>query len=114
MYNTSTTPQTGLFDAKLTVLQTPDPHAVNMTYHFTCAYTVDEPHTGACTLTYRQPATAIGPALITIRFSGVALVQGVCQASEASIVGNYFYDGRQVAAGAYSFRAPAPSSFERK
>eukprot|EP00308_Calcidiscus_leptoporus_P026281 CAMPEP_0119394828 /NCGR_PEP_ID=MMETSP1334-20130426/130915_1 /TAXON_ID=127549 /ORGANISM="Calcidiscus leptoporus, Strain RCC1130" /LENGTH=132 /DNA_ID=CAMNT_0007418185 /DNA_START=150 /DNA_END=548 /DNA_ORIENTATION=- len=107
MYNTSTTPTSGLFDAKLQVISTPDPEARGSIYHFTCTYTTDEPHTGTCTLTFQEPPKKVGPALVSIHLRDVAPVDGVCIAASATIVGNYFYDSRQVAAGVYAFYAPA-------
>eukprot|EP00746_Dinoflagellata_sp_MGD_P089485 gnl/MRDRNA2_/MRDRNA2_35318_c0_seq2.p1 gnl/MRDRNA2_/MRDRNA2_35318_c0~~gnl/MRDRNA2_/MRDRNA2_35318_c0_seq2.p1 ORF type:complete len:149 (-),score=15.02 gnl/MRDRNA2_/MRDRNA2_35318_c0_seq2:71-517(-) len=109
MYNTSTTHQTGLFDAKIHVN-----NEVGDIYHFLCTYTKDEPHIATCTLTYEEPARLQGPALITIRFKNVVpaapnsgLPNDSCIAGSATIVGNYFYDSEMVAAGAYSFYAPA-------
>ena len=106
-YNTSTTAHSGLFDAKLQVIDTPDPAARGLIYHFTCTYTVDEPHVASCTLTYREPPDAMGPALVTLRFRNVTLSEGVCVPAAATIIGNYFFDSRQHAAGVYSFYAPA-------
>ena len=107
-YNTSSTPKTGLFDARLTVLHSPDRHAVGSTYHFTCTYSRDGPHVGTCTLIFQEPPEAVGPALVTIRLTDVVRsASGLCTASSATIIGNYLYDSRQHAAGVYSFYAPS-------
>lgn len=110
MYNTSSTPTTGLFDAKIHVH-----NDVGDIYHFLCTYTNDEPHIATCTLTYEEPARLQGPALITIRFRDVTLAPsssslpaGTCVAGSATIIGNYFYDSQMVAAGVYSFYAEGP------
>merc|ERR1719401_1282024 len=109
MYNTSTTHQTGLFDAKIHVH-----NEANDIYHFLCTYTEDDPHVATCTLTYEEPARLQGPALITIRFRNVVpashtsnVPRGTCVGQSATIIGNYFYDSEMVAAGVYSFYVPA-------
>ena len=111
MYNTSTTSTNGLFDLALKVVYSPqDPREAGCTYHFTCAYTADEPHVGTCTLLYQVPVTraGMGPALLTVRFKNVTrAVDGVCRPSAATIIGNYLYDSRQPAAGTYTFRMPS-------
>ena len=61
-YNTSSTNKTGLFDAKIEVLHSPDKQEVGCIYHFTCTYTRDEPHAASCTLTFQEPPTPMGPA----------------------------------------------------
>lgn len=116
MYNTSTTSQTGLFDAHIDVN-----NAGHDIYHFLCTYTEDEPHTASCTLTYEVPHRAQGPAFITIRFKDVQLAsrrsghpEETCLAGAATITGNYFYDSEMVAAGAYSFYAPARTQDQAK
>jgi hypothetical protein len=114
MYNTSTTPQTGLFDAKIHVN-----NEANDIYHFLCTLTQDDAHTATCTLTYEEPARTQGPALVTIRFRDVSVVdptgdlpEGSCTAASATIIGNYFYDSEMVAAGAYSFYVPSNTSLD--
>ena len=107
MYNTSDTASSGLFDIRIAAnVPTHD------VWHFVCALVRDEPHHATCTLTFETPTRPEGPAWLSIRFGKVSASSpaGPCRASEASLLGTYFYDALTNDAGVYAFYAKSSSS----
>lgn len=104
VYNTSSTPKTGLFDVSI---------AANVPTHdvwnFVCALARGTPHEAVCTLTFEEPLRPEGPAWLSVRFRSVARDPKLssCRAAEATFVGSYPYDALTHDAGVYVFYSHA-------